>query len=209
MSKVITITATKRERAGKGAARAARREGLVPSVIYGAKKEPAMINIDPRAITKEYWAGHFGTRLWEIDVEGKKERVLPRDLQKHPITDFIEHVDFLRVSAKTVVNVNVPVSFTNEEECPGLKKGGVLNVVRYEIEVACRADSIPESIEVDMGGFELGDSVHISHVKLPEGAKPTIDDRDFTIATITVPSSVKSAMQEEAGEEVTEESDSE
>ena len=201
MSDIITITATKRERVGKGAARAVRREGLVPCIIYGAKKDPVPITIDPRVITKEYWAGHFGTRLWEIDVEGTKERVLPRDLQKHPITDFIEHVDFMRVSEKTIVNVNIPVSFTNEDKCPGLKKGGVLNVVRYDIEVACRADSIPESIEVDMSGFELGDSVHISHVKLPGDAKPTIDDRDFTVATIAVPSSVKSSLQDDDSEQ--------
>ena len=201
MSDIITITATKRERVGKGAARSVRREGLVPCIIYGAKKDPVPITIDPRVITKEYWAGHFGTRLWEIDVEGTKERVLPRDLQKHPITDFIEHVDFMRVSEKTIVNVNIPVSFTNEDKCPGLKKGGVLNVVRYDIEVACRADSIPESIEVDMSGFELGDSVHISHVKLPGDAKPTIDDRDFTVATIAVPSSVKSSLQDDDSEE--------
>ncbi len=201
MGNITTITATKRERVGKGAARAVRREGLVPCIIYGAKKDPVPITIDPRAITKEYWAGHFGTRLWEIDVEGTKERVLPRDLQKHPITDFIEHVDFMRVSEKTIVNVNIPVAFINEDKCPGLKKGGVLNVVRYDIEVACRADSIPESIEVDMSGFELGESVHISHVQLPGDAKPTIDDRDFTVATIAVPSSVKSSLQDDDSEQ--------
>lgn len=197
MSDVIKISATRRERGGKGAARAVRNQGLVPAVIYGAKKEPIAITISPREITKEYWSGHFGTRIWEVEVDGEKERTLPRDIQKHPITEFVQHVDFMRVSEKTIVNVNVPVQFVNENSCQGLKKGGVLNIVRHEIEVSCRADSIPEAIEVDMSGFELGDSVHISHVQLPKNVTPTIVDRDFTIATIAVPSSIRAAQQDE------------
>ncbi|MCZ4281858.1 50S ribosomal protein L25/general stress protein Ctc [Kiloniella laminariae] len=209
MSDIIKVSAEARERAGKGAARAARRAGLVPAVIYGAKKQPTMINLDPRPIMKEYTTGHFGTRLWEIEIDGKKERTLPRDIQLHPVTDMVEHVDFLRVSAKTTVHVDIPVHFINEETCPGLKKGGVLNVVRYDIELICRADQIPEHIEVDMAGFELGDSVHISSVKLPAGTEPVISDRDFTIATIAVPSSVKSAKSGDADEEEAEEEEAE
>lgn len=201
MSDITKVSAEARDRAGKGPARAARRAGLVPAVIYGAKKDPVMINLDPRPITKEYNSGHFGTRLWEIEVNGKKERTLPRDIQLHPVTDTVEHVDFLRVSAKTSVNVMIPVNFINEDNCPGLKQGGVLNVVRYDIELSCRADHIPENIEVDMAGIELGDSVHISSVTLPDGTEPVISDRDFTIATIAVPSSVKSAKADEEGGE--------
>ncbi len=201
MSDITKVSGTARDRAGKGPARAARRAGFVPAVIYGAKKDPVMINLDPRPIMKEYVSGQFGTRLWEIEIGGKKERTLPRDIQLHPVTDMVEHVDFLRVSAKTTVNVMIPVNFINEEECPGLKQGGVLNVVRYDIELTCRADSIPESIVVDMAGVELGDSVHISSVTLPEGTEPVINDRDFTIATIAVPSSVKSAKGDDEDEE--------
>mgnify|MGYP000128151716 CR=1 FL=1 len=201
MSDITKVSATARDRAGKGPARAARRAGFVPAVIYGAKKDPVMINLDPRPIMKEYNSGQFGTRLWEIEIDGKKERTLPRDIQLHPVTDQAEHVDFLRVSAKTTVNVMIPVSFINDEESPGLKQGGVLNVVRYDIELTCRADSIPESIVVDMAGVELGESVHISSVTLPEGTEPVINDRDFTIATIAVPSSVKSAQGDDEGEE--------
>ncbi|MFD2204274.1 50S ribosomal protein L25/general stress protein Ctc [Kiloniella antarctica] len=202
MSDITKVSGTARDRAGKGPARAARRAGLVPAVIYGAKKDPVMINLDPRPIMKQYASGHFGTVLWEIEIDGKKERTLPRDIQLHPVTDMVEHVDFLRVSAKTTVNVMIPVVFINEEECPGLKQGGVLNVVRHDIELTSRADSIPESIIVDMATVELGESVHISSVTLPDGAVPVINDRDFTIATIAVPSSVKSSQgDDEDGEE--------
>lgn len=200
MSDITKVSATARDRAGKGPARAARRAGLVPAVIYGAKKDPVMINLDPRPIMKQYTSGQFGTLLWEIEIDGKKERTLPRDIQLHPVTDMVEHVDFLRVSAKTTVNVMIPVSFINEEECPGLKQGGVLNVVRHDIELTSRADNIPESIIVDMATVELGESVHISSVTLPDGAVPVINDRDFTIATIAVPSSVKSSQGDEDGE---------
>ena len=187
MSEIHTLSAEPKERAGKGAARATRRAGRVPAVIYGAKKPPVMVTLEPRDVTREINKAGFFATLFDIEVGGGKERVLPRDLQLHPVTDRALHIDFLRVSASTKVTVNVPCSFVNDEEAPGLKRGGVLNVVRYEIELACRADAIPQEIEVDLTGLDIGDGVHISMISLPEGVEPTITDRDFTIATIAAP----------------------
>ncbi len=199
MSDVHQLAAEPRERAGKGAARATRRAGRVPGVIYGAKKDPVMISMDPRELQREISTGGFFSTLLDIDVGNKKERVLPRDLQLHPVTDRPIHVDFLRVSRDTQINVEVPVTFLNEEESPGLKRGGVLNVVRYTVEVACQADAIPQAIEVDLTGRDIGDSVHISEISLPEGVEPTITDRDFTIATVAAPSVIPEEAEE--GEE--------
>ena len=201
MSDTLDLSAEPKERGGKGAARAARRSGRVPAVIYGAKKDPVMITLDPldvrRAINK---TGFFAT-LFDINVAGgKKERVLARDLQLHPVTDSPLHIDFLRVSAATEVTVQVPCNFINDEESPGLKRGGVLNVVRYEIELSCRADAIPQEIVIDLAGLDIGEGVHISMVNLPEGVTPTITDRDFTIATIAAPTVVQEEEAEE-GEE--------
>ena len=147
--------------------------------------------------------GGFMTTILTIDVNGEKHRVLPKDYQLEPVRDFIEHVDFLRISKNTVVTVEIPVHFENEETCPGLKKGGVLNIVRHAVEVNCPADSIPESFSIDLEPFELGDSINISSVSLPEGVEPTITDRDFTIATIAAPAGLKSeedAADDEAPE---------
>jgi large subunit ribosomal protein L25 len=156
-------------------------------VIYGAKKEPTAIAVSEKDLTKEIHAGGFFARLYDVQVGKKKERVLARDVQFHPVTDRPIHVDFLRVSAASSVTVAVPCSFINEDVCPGLTKGGVLNVVRYELELVCRADAIPSEIEIDLTGFDFGEGVHISHVSLPDGVESAITDRDFTICTIAAP----------------------
>ncbi len=201
MSEIVSMPALARERAGKGPARAARRAGLVPGVIYGAKKDPVMITLDPRDLFRGLKTGSFLATIYELDVSGKKERVLPRDVQFDPVTDNAIHVDFLRVSAATAVTVEVPVQFLNEEEAPGLKRGGLLNIVRHEIEMNCRADAIPSQIEVDLTGLDIGDSVHISMITLPDGVAPTITDRDFTIATIAAPTVVRDEEAEAAAAE--------
>ena len=201
MAAISIIPAKPRERAGKGTARADRRAGRVPGVIYGAKKDPAMITLDPLDLFKELKTGSFMATVYDVGLGAGKERVLPRDVQFDPVSDRVIHVDFLRVSAETTVTVSVPVSFLNEEESPGIKRGGLLNVVRHEIEFICRADAIPQTIEIDLTGMEIGDSVHIASISLPEGVVPTISDRDFTIATVAAPT----VVQEEAaaeGEEV-------
>lgn len=209
-SDVETIAAELRDRAGKGAARAARRAGMCPAVIYGGKRPPLTINVSDRVIRKEAGKAAFFTTLLDIQVSGKKERVLPRDLQLHPVTDVPLHVDFLRVSASTRVVVAVPVIFLNEDASPGLEKGGVLNTVRHEVELSCLADSIPDQLEIDLTGTEVGDSLHASALTLPADTELTITDRDFTIATIAAPSALRSEEEEEAEEgeaEATEEAE--
>ncbi len=198
MSEISKLSAEPRERAGKGAARAARRAGRVPGVIYGAKKDPVLITLDPQDLRREISGGGFFATLFDVEVGGGNERVLPRDMQLHPVTDRPIHVDFLRVRRDTQINVMVPVVFLNEEESPGLKRGGVLNVVRYEVEVSCQADAIPPQLEIDLTGRDIGDSAHISEVTLPEGVQPTITDRDFTIATIAAPSVIREEAAEAA-----------
>lgn len=202
MSDMLTLAAQQRDRGGKGASRALRREGRVPAVIYGGKEAAHSIQIEEKALVKLLNTGFFLNSVVEIEVEGKKYRTLPRDVQFHPVNDRPLHVDFLRVTRDSLVVVNVPVSFQNEEASPGLKRGGVLNVVRHEVEVRCPADAIPDEIFVDVSGREVGDSIHISSVTLPEGVTPTIE-RDFTIATIAAPSALKSeeGAEEEAAAE--------
>jgi large subunit ribosomal protein L25 len=168
-----------------------RRAGRVPAVVYGAKQPPSMISVDPKDLMRALRAGSFLATVFDVDVNGKTERVLPRDVQFDPLTDRPMHVDFLRVSPTTTVTVDIPVAFRNEEASPGLKRGGLLNIVRHEIEAHCRADAIPHHIEVDLTGLDIGDSVHISMVTLPEGVRPTITDRDFTVATIAAPTVVQ------------------
>ena len=204
MAEVSIIAAERRERAGKGPARAARRAGRVPGVIYGAKKDPAMVTLDPRELDRELNTGGFMATIYDVQIEQDKERVLPRDVQFDPVTDRPIHVDFLRVSATTSVTVQVPVNFLNEEESPGLKRGGLLNVVRHEIEMTCRADAIPSAVEVDLTGLDIGDSIHISMISLPDGVAPTITDRDFTVATIAAPTVAQEAEEAEEGEELEE-----
>ncbi|TBE78790.1 50S ribosomal protein L25/general stress protein Ctc [Rhizobium ruizarguesonis] len=180
------LKAEARERVGKGSARELRRNGLIPAVIYGDKQAPIAIALNTNEVTKRIHAGGFMTTVATIEVDGKKHKVLPKDYQLDPVRDFTLHVDFLRVSGKTQVTVEIPVHFINEEKSPGLKVGGVLNIVRHEVEVHCPADAIPEFFNIDLGGKKIGDSIHISEVTLPKGVTPVID-RDFTIATIIAP----------------------
>lgn len=187
MADIISLAAETRERAGKGAARATRRAGRVPAVIYGNKETPITISIDPLDLRKLLRGGAFFSSVYEIEANGGKHRVLPRDIQLDPVTDQPIHVDFMRFSKSTRLVVEVPVSFINEEECPGLRQGGVLNVVRHAIEMRASPDSIPDTIEVDLSGYNVGDSVHISSVTLPDDIELTITDRDFTVVTIAAP----------------------
>ncbi len=202
MADVNVLAADIRERAGKGAARATRRAGRVPAVIYGNKLDPIMISLDPVVLNRELNKPGFFGRVFEIPVGTDKLRVLARDVQFHPVNDRPLHVDFLRFSADTRINVDVSVVFLNEDDSPGIKRGGVLNIVRRELDLICAPDKIPETIEIDLTGLEIGDSIHISQIALPEGADSAITDRDFTIATIAAPSVVKAeAAEGEEGEE--------
>ncbi|MGF7161802.1 large subunit ribosomal protein L25 [Rhodoligotrophos appendicifer] len=200
MAQTHELTAVVRERAGKGAARATRRQGLVPGVIYGGKMEPQLVSVEYKVLMKEVETGHFLSTMYSLKVGDETVQVLPRDIQFEPVRDFIIHVDFLRVVKGSHITVEVPVLFINEEASPGIKRGGVLNIVRHEIELDCPADSIPEEITIDLTGTNIGDSIHISAVQLPEGAKPTITDRDFTIATIAAPAVLREG-DDEAGAE--------
>ncbi|OJT97036.1 50S ribosomal protein L25 [Metarhizobium album] len=181
------LKAEARERVGKGSSRELRRNGLIPAVIYGDKQAPIAIALSTNEVTKRIHAGGFMTTVATIDVNGEKISVLPKDYQLDPVRDFTMHVDFLRVSASSKVTVEVPVHFVNEEKSPGIKIGGVLNIVRHEVEMHCPANAIPEFLTVDLTGAKIGDSIHISHVSLPAGSTPVIADRDFTIATIVAP----------------------
>jgi large subunit ribosomal protein L25 len=192
MSDTLILPAETRERAGKGASRALRRDGRVPAVVYGGKEEPLAIHVEEKELVRQLMTGHFFNSIVEVEVGGKKVQALPKDVAFHPVTDRPLHADFLRLAKGAKVNVNVPVSFANEEMAPGLKRGGVLNVVRHELELVCDADKIPESIVIDVTGFDVGESIHISHVSLPAGSESAITDRDFTIATIVAPSALKS-----------------
>lgn len=192
MSDTLHLPAETRDRAGKGASRALRREGRVPAVIYGGNEEPLSIHVEQKELVRQLGTGHFFNSLVELEVGGKKFRTLPKDVAFHPVTDRPLHVDFLRLSANSTVRVEVPVMFVNEAASPGLKRGGVLNIVRHELELVCEADKIPEDIAIDVTGFDVGDSIHISHVTLPAGSKSAITDRDFTIATIVAPSGLRS-----------------
>ncbi|WP_207477751.1 50S ribosomal protein L25/general stress protein Ctc [Arenibaculum pallidiluteum] len=192
MSQIVTIGAEPRDRAGKGAARQTRREGRIPAVIYGGKEQPLLISLEFRQFDRVLRTPGFFTHLFDVSVGGANHRVLPRDVQFDPITDRPTHVDFLRISAGSTITLMIPVEFANQEKSPGLKRGGVLTIVRHEIEFTVPADAIPEHITVDCTGFDVGESIHISAVKLPAGVKPVISDRDFTIATITAPSGLKS-----------------
>ena len=193
MSDALTLPAEARERAGKGASRELRREGRVPAVIYGGKEEPLAIHLEAKDLVRQLGTGHFMNSIVTLEVGGKKVRTLPKDVALNPVTDRPEHVDFLRLAKNAKVDVNVPVVFINEEMAPGLKKGGVLNVVRHELELVCESEKIPSEIEIDVTGKDVGDSIHISDVTLPEGSESAITDRDFTIATLVAPSALKKA----------------
>lgn len=208
MSDVLSIEARTKSQTGTGSARALRREGQVPGIVYGQSAEPMMISIEGRILDRELNKPGFFSHLYDLKVDGQSYRVLARDVQKHPVTDSAMHVDFLRVSADTRIEVAVPVHFINDEEAPGIRRGGLLNVVRHEVDLMCSADNIPESITVDLKGLQIGDSVHISAVTLPEGVTPSITDRDFTIATIAAPT-VVSEEATEAEESVAAEAEAE
>ncbi len=194
------LKAELRERVGKGSSRELRRKGLIPAVIYGDKQAPVAIALSSKEVTLKIHAGGFMTTVGTIDIDGKKYSVLPKDYQLDPVRDFTMHVDFLRVSANTQVTVEVPVHFVNEAKSPGIKIGGVLNIVRHEVELHCPANAIPEFLTVDLTGLKIGDGVHISHITLPAGVTPVIADRDFTIATIVSPAGGTSEEGDEEAE---------
>ncbi|MEM7191466.1 MAG: 50S ribosomal protein L25/general stress protein Ctc [Pseudomonadota bacterium] len=184
MAEAIELKAWARTRTGTGGARAVRREGRIPGIVYGGDDAPVNISLETKVVSKQIQTGHFQSTVYMLDMDGKKIRAIPRDVQVDPIRDFPIHVDFLRLAKDAMVEVDVPVQFLNDAASPGLKRGGVLNIVRHEISLRCPADSIPERIQIDLTGTEIGDSGHISSVTLPEGTTPTIADRDFTIFTI-------------------------
>ncbi len=189
MAENLTFTAERRERAGKGPARALRRQGKVPGIIYGGHEEPLRVAL-PFKEMKHVIATNprFFTSVIELDFGDGKARVLPREAQLHPVTDDPLHVDFIRAEAGAKVTVAVPVRFVHDDRSPGLRRGGVLNIVRREVELSCPADAIPTVLIFDLAGFDIGDSIHISNTTLPEGVRPTITDRDFTVASIVPPS---------------------
>ena len=191
MSEQLTLPAEARERAGKGASRALRRDGRVPAVIYGDKKEPMAIHVEEKLLARMLSTGHFMNTVVMVDAGGTPHRTLPKDVQFHPVSSRPIHVDFLRIGEHSQLTVAIPVRFDDEEESPGIKRGGVLNIVQHELELVCDAANIPDEIHISLAGLDIGDSIHISEVKLPEGTKAAIDDRDFTVATIVAPSAMK------------------
>ena len=204
MSDTYVLEGQLRERVGKGAARELRRNSMVPVVIYGDKKDPISAALPYKELSMQLHGGGFMTTVGTIKIGSEEHKVLAKDYQLEPVRDFIEHVDFLRISKNTVVTVEIPVTFLNEEDCPGIKKGGILNVVRHTVEINCPADNIPDGFEIDLMPFEMGDSINISSVALPEGAEPTITDRDFTVATIAAPGGATETEEEEGAPEAPE-----
>ena len=198
MSDVVKIVAEKRETAGTGPARAVRLAGRTPAIIYGGDSAPIMISVNAREIGREALRARFFSQTYEVAVNGDAYQVLARDVQYHPVTDSVLHVDFFRFRPDSRIRIGVAVVFENEEESPGIKRGGVLNIVRHEVELMCPVLAIPEAIRVDLTGLEIGDSVHISGVALPENVTPTITDRDFTIATVAAPTVIRTEAVEEA-----------
>jgi len=191
MSDALNLPAEARERAGKGASRALRREGRVPAVIYGGKEEPQTIHVEEKELVRQLMTGHFMNSIVQVVIGGESVRTLPKDVALHPVTDRPTHVDFFRLSKDAKIEVSIPVVFVDEGDSPGLVKGGVLNVVRHELELVCEADKIPGEIEISVAGKDVGDSLHISEVKLPTGSESAITDRDYTIATVVAPSALK------------------
>lgn len=208
MSDQLTLSAETRERVGKGASRALRREGRVPAVIYGDKKDPVSIHVNERELMKLLMTGHFMNSVIMIEGIGKTAiRTLPKDVTFDVVSDRPVHVDFLRISEHAKVTVAVPVVFVDEDDAPGIRRGGVLNIVRHELELVCDAASIPDHVDVSLKGMDVGESLHISAVTLPKGTESAITDRDFTIATLVAPSALKSAEgdnETQAGEEAAE-----
>ena len=195
---VASLNVMPRERAGKGSARAARRAGLVPAVIYGNKEAPIMVTVAYKDLVKQINKGHFLNTIFELEGKGIKARALPRALQLDPVKDWPIHIDFLRVAEHSKIAILLPVHFSGHEQSPGLKRGGVLNIVRHEIECMVPTDNIPDQIEIDLTGLEVNHSIHISAVALPAGVEAVTHDNDFTVATIGVPSAMRSEEAEEA-----------
>ncbi len=195
------LSVTNRERIGKGGARAARREGKIPAIVYGDGQQEECINVQYKDITLEINKGRLSSRTILLDNDGNKQRVITRAIQKDPVSDSFIHIDFLRLSKGAKIEVEIPVVFINHAESGGLKRGGTLNIVRHAVELSCPVDAIPSDIVIDLTGLELGDSVHIENVKLPENCTPTITDRNFTIATIAAPSGMEDGSSAEGGEE--------
>lgn len=200
MADSYKLSAEVRERAGKGVARALRREGKIPAVLYGDKQEPITLSVLSGEVTKLYNTGRAMSTLIDLDIDGTNHRAITRDLQFDPVRDTVLHADFLRLGKGSTISVEVQVHFSNEETCPGIRRGGVLNVVRYTVDLICPADSIPEAIEVDLAEADIGDSIHISAINLPNGVVPAISDRDFTIATIAAPAGLKSESGDDEGD---------
>ena len=200
MADVTSLNAEPRTQKGKSTARSLRRDGKIPAIIYGDKQDPVSIILERKVLTKIYQTGRLMSTLLDIDIEGKKNRVIARDIQLDSVKDIILHADFLRLGKGAKIAVEIPVNFLNEDICPGIKRGGVLNVVRYMVELLCPADNIPERIEIDLAEADIGASLHISNVALPEGVTPTITDRDFTIATIATPAGLTEEEEEKAEE---------
>ena len=203
MASNIELEASTRDGVGKGAARQARRDGYVPGVVYGGNKDPEAINIKQNVLLKQLKAGKFLSTLIKLSVDGTEQTVICRSVQRDVVKDLPIHADFLRLSERSRIALMIPVDFANEDECPGLKKGGVLTIVRNEVELKVRASNIPEALEVDLTGLEVGDVVRISDVKMPDGAAPTITDRDFMIANISAPSAL-AAEDDGEGDEAAE-----
>jgi large subunit ribosomal protein L25 len=196
MTQVTTLAAE--ERATKGTARAIRRTGRVPGVIYGDKQPPVIVSIDRNHLARQLEKPGFFIRLIDLELGGKKHRVLPRDIQYDPVSDRPLHIDFLRISKETKVRVGVPVVFLDADKSPGLKRGGTLNIVHHEIEILCAPDKIPEKFEVSLEGLQINDAVHLSALKLPSDIKLTTHEKDYTIATIAVPSAIRAEAEEAA-----------
>ena len=205
MVEVTQLTAESRSAGPQSSLRMLRQEGRVPAIVYGANKDPEIISLDAVALKKEINRGGFSNRLFDLKTDKKTERVLPREVQLHPVTDKPIHIDFLRLTGESEVRLAVPVAFVDEEKSPGIKRGGLINVVRHDIELICRADSIPENLSASLDGLEIGDSIHISNINLPDNVRPYITDRDFTVATIAPPTIIREEATSEAeGEEESE-----
>ena len=199
MAKTYALAAAAHTTTGKGTARALRRTGRLPAVIYGGGAAPVTVSLDANTVNVEYLRGHMFTTLCALEIDGTAQQVLVRDVQRHPVRDDVIHVDFLRVTDRTTIAVPVPVQFVGEDACPGLRAKGTLSVRRHEVELLCRAANIPDFIEVNLAGKENGESVNISDAALPPGTKPLIQDRDFTIATLIAPRRADD-LEEEAAE---------
>ena len=200
MSDTLHLPAETRDRAGKGASRALRREGRVPAVVYGGNEEPLAVHVEEKELRRQLGTGHFFNSIVEIEVAGKKVRTLPKDVAFHPVSDRPLHADFLRLTGNAKVHVNVPVVFVNEDKSPGLKRGGVLNIVHHDLDLVVDANNIPDDVTIDVTGLEVGDSIHINNITLPKGAANGSHESDLTIATIVAPSSLKSEEGDNATE---------